>query len=225
MSGQCGQSSPVPDDDQDEADGTARSGGAGRANRCRGCGQGPEDLDPRHAIAVTAVVERRLASLLAHPEHTLRNRGPGRGSWSALEPALRVAHVLAAADRGLRHLFGDDALQPIAAATETPRSVPSRPTVSQVRAALADNARRLTATIAGATTQDWRRRQPHHGATPGELVWSAVHDATHHLEDAELLLDATTAPERHQATQLPSIPFPHPDHSGPTDPTVPTSHR
>jgi hypothetical protein len=205
-----GQSSRVPDDDQYEAGVITRSAGAWRAQRCRGCGQGPEDLARRDAIAVTAALERRVASLLANPEHTLRDRGPGRGSWSAMEPAVRVADVLGAADSGLRDLLGEDAFQPVLVATVAQRSVPSRHTASEVRAALADNVRRLTATIAGATTEDWRRREPYHGATPGELVWLALHDATHHLEDAELLLDATSAPGTgpRPATDIHSVPDP-----------------
>jgi hypothetical protein len=185
--------SSIDDEDTDDAGLEAVFGGVWRAKGCRGCGQGPEDLARIDAIAVTAFLERRFASLLDNPEHSLRHRGPGRGSWSAMEPAAKVSDVLGAADTRLRDLLGEEALEPVPTATETRRSFASPQTIPAVFAALAENVRRLTATIAGATTEDWRRGEPDEGATPGELVWLALHDATHHLEDAELLLDAAWA--------------------------------
>lgn len=114
-----------------------------------------------------------------------------------MEPAAKVSDVLGAADTRLRDLLGEETRQPVPTTSETRRSIPSSQTVSAVFAALAENVKRLTATIAGATAEDWRRAGPCDGATAGELVWLALHDATHHLEDAELLLDAAWA--RHEA--------------------------
>jgi hypothetical protein len=175
---------------------------------CSGCGEGPEDLARIDAISITTFLERRFASLLANPEHSLRYRGPGRGSWSAMEPAVKVAEALGAADNRLRDLLGEETTDRVPVATEPQRSVPSRQTVSAVFADLAENVSRLTETIAGATSEDWRRREPHDGATAGEIVWLALHGATHHLEDAELLLDAACArgKEPRPATGLYSLP-------------------
>ena len=94
---------------------------------------------------------------------------------------------------------GEEGLEPVVTTADIQGSIPSPQTLSAVLTALDENVRRLTATIAGATTEDWRRREPDTGATPGELVWLALHDATHHLEDAELLLDA--APGRAATTR------------------------
>jgi hypothetical protein len=190
-----GQFSRMPEDqDGEDAEFAALSGGARRANGCKGCGQGPDHLARRDAIAIATFLERRFALLLNNPEHSLRYRGPGRGSWSAMEPAVRVSDVLGAADMRLRDLFDEETLDPVHPPTESRRFVASRQAASAVFTALAENVRRLTATIAAATTADWRRREPYDGPTAGELVWLALHDATHHLEDAELLLDATLTP-------------------------------
>ena len=184
------QSSRMPDADADDTEIVTASGGVWRAKGCRGCGQGPEDLARIDAIAVAAFLQRRFSSLLDNPEHSLRHRGPGRGSWSAMEPAAKVSDVLGAATGRLRDLLGEEGLEPVVTTADIQGSIPSPQTLSAVLTALDENVRRLTATIAGATTEDSRRREPDTGTTPGELVWLALHDATHHLEDAELLLDA-----------------------------------
>lgn len=181
-----GQPRRMPDQGGDDEELFATSGGAWRAKGCRGCGQGSQDLARLDAIAIATFLERRFALLLDNPEQSLRHRGPARGSWSAIEPAVQVSEVLGDTDTRLRDLFGDEPLEPVPTADAT---------ISAVFAALAENVRRLTATIAGATTEDWRRGEPYDGPSAGELVWLALHDATHHLEDAELLLDATLAPD------------------------------
>jgi len=186
------QSSRMPDDEIDAPELFAGSAGVWRAKGCHGCGEAPKDVARIDAIAVTALLQRRFALLLDNPEHSLRHRGPGRGSWSAMEPAAQVSDVLGTANSRLRVLLGEETLEAVPMATETGRSLPTAQTLSAVSAALAANVGRLTATISGATSEDWRRREAHDGITAGELVWRALHDATHHLEDAELLLDAAS---------------------------------
>jgi hypothetical protein len=153
---------------------------AWRSMDCVGCGQRPDDLTPLDAIALTAALRRRCASLLAQPDATLRHRGSKPGSWSALEPAAHVSAVIAAANHRLRGLLGEEA--------------PSGAPGSTV-AALQENLARLIATICAATAHDWYRSRPDNGATAGEVVWLALHEATHHVEDAELVLDAASAPK------------------------------
>ena len=185
--------SPTPTGYPNRLELMAQPSDARRAEVCRGCGQGSENLARLDAIAVTAYLQRRFASLLDNPERALRDRGPGRGTWSAMEPAAQVSDVLAGADRRLRALLGEEALPAVPAALDMQPSIRSAQTLSMVLATLSENVRRLTATIAGATTQDWRRPAPGDGSTAGQMVWLALHDATHHLEDAELLLDAASA--------------------------------
>lgn len=194
MSGQSGR---MPDDDPDDSELVTRVGDLWRAKGCRGCGEGPDDLARIDAIATAASLQRRFALLLASPERSLRYRGPVRGSWSAMEPAVRVSDVLAAADRRLRTLLDEDMLDPV-----------PRARGEQAIDLLAEAVRRLTGTIAGSTTEDWRRRESKGGATAGELVWLALHEATHHLEDAELLLDSATNgdPPEPGAPALHSVP-------------------
>jgi hypothetical protein len=62
-------------------------------------------------------------------------------------------------------------------------------------AALAENIGHLIATICAATAYDWYRSRPDSRATAGEVVWLALHEATHDIEDAELILDAASAPK------------------------------
>jgi len=158
---------------------------AWRAMDCIGCGQRPDDLTALDAIALIAILRRRCTSLLAHPEDTLRHRGAKAGSWSALEPAAHVSAVVAAANHRLRAMLGEEPQAEVPAATEAPGSRAS---------ALAENLRRLIATIGGATAHDWQRPRPDNGATAGEVVWLALHEATHDIEDAELVVDAASAP-------------------------------
>lgn len=165
-------------------------GAAERAQTCRGCGQRPTGLTRLDVLAGLASLERRFTTLLGHPEHSLRYRGPGRGSWSAMDPAAQVSEVLAAANRQLRELLGEETLEQDRARMAAPTT---SPTTSAVLSTLARSVRRLTATIKGTTTEDWRRPRPDDAGTAAELVWLALHEATHHLEDAELLLDAASA--------------------------------
>jgi hypothetical protein len=206
----------MPYEDPDDSELVTTTGGVWRARGCRGCGQGPEELARIDAIATAAFLQRRFASLLAHPEHSLRYRGPGRGSWSAMEPAVKVSEVLRIADGRLRTLLGEDLLDPIPGARHKEGTGSSAPTFAAVIAVLNATVRRLTGTIAGSTTEDWRRSDPDSGATAGELVWLALHEATHHLEDAELLLDSATnsGEQVHEAPGLHSVPEARkPDHT------------
>ena len=166
------------------ADRAARS-----AVACSGCGQPPRDLAPFDAVAVTRALLRRCALLLHRREESLHDRGPEPGSWSAMEPAERVAPVLGAANTRLCDLLGEENLVPVLATVVPLASERARRSPSAVLGSLEDKVRRLVATIEGATASDWCRTRPGDGATPGEVVWLAVHDATHHVEDAELVLD------------------------------------
>lgn len=162
---------------------------------CTGCGQRSEKLPPLDAVAVLRALERRCASLLHHPADSLAYRRGEQGSWSAMEPASQVSLVLGTANRRLRVLLGEEDPQTVVSPPEganlawaTGRALPSAEL-----AALARSVRDLVSTIEAATTQDWDRPRPDSGATAAEMVWLALHAATHHLEDAELILDAALA--------------------------------
>ncbi len=163
---------------------------------CSGCGQRPEGFAPLDAVAEARVLQRRCESLLRHPEVSLRRRGPQPGSWSAMEPAARVSDALGIANHRLRELLGEEGVPPNAPiGSPTPHLAPWA-----LLASLAENVSHLTATIDGATAEDWYRPRPD-GPTARQLVWLALHDAIHHLEDAELLgikaaLAATTQAPR-----------------------------
>jgi hypothetical protein len=158
-------------------------------NSCRGCGEPSQDLARIDAIVVTSFLQRRFASLLADPPYSFRHRDLGRGAASAMQPADHACAVLAGVNQRVRDHLGEEALDPIHPVLLTPRSVTSPQTFLRILASLAENVRRLTATISGATTEDWRHRHPDGGATAGELVWRALHEAIHHLEEAGILLD------------------------------------
>lgn len=175
-------------------------GAARRGLSCRGCGQRLDDIAPLDAIAVTRVLERRWTTLL-HRREGASHVGPARpGSRSAMEPAMHVSDVLATANSRLRELFGEDTLGPLPAAGPITR----RWEPANVRASFAENVRRLTTTIDGATAEDWYRARPDSGATAAQLVWLALHDATHHLEDVEILLDAALSTDGSPRAGLPS---------------------
>jgi hypothetical protein len=171
-------------------------GASWRGAACQGCGQRPEDLTPLDAVAVSHFLRRRCASLLRSPAHSLAHHRDEPGSWSAMVPAVQVSELLHVADSRLRDLLGEENLHLVPAALEAPDpgAAAEGLTPAAVLASITESVGRLTATIVGATTEDWYRLRPNRGATAGEVVWLAVHAATHHLEDAELLLDAALAP-------------------------------
>jgi hypothetical protein len=162
---------------------------------CSGCGQRPENLTPLHAVTAIRVLQRRCASLLGQPEHSLAHRRCEPGSWSAMEPAAQVSQVMGGADSRLRDLFGEEEAEPVPVAIEGAELAPAEQlrTPAAVLIALDGNVSGLVATITSATATDWDCPRPDDGATANEMVWLALHDATHHLEDAELLVDAALA--------------------------------
>jgi hypothetical protein len=107
-----------------------------------------------------------------------------------MEPAVRVATVLAAADRALRARLGEEQLEAVVIPIERPEAGVGRLAPSAVLGSVAESVARLTATIAGATAEDWYRSRDD-GVTAGQVVWLALHAATHQLEDAELVLDGS----------------------------------
>ncbi len=171
------------------ADPMVALGAAWRGVACRGCGQRPENLAPLDAVAATRSLLRRCESLLHHHEDSLRHRRCRPGSWSAVEPAGRVSAVLDAANSRLRYLLRGATGEPAAVPIETPQPAPERRAFPAVLVSLAENAGRLAATINGATAEDWYRVRPDNGVTSGDVGWLGLHDATHHVEDAEVVVD------------------------------------
>jgi len=170
---------------------------------CSGCGHRPEDLHPTDAVASLRLLQRRSTVLLrrAQPNPAPMGDPPPATPWSATESATRIADVLAGADRGLRHLLGEpDPAPPDPTPPTLKIYAPRAAEISTSTAALASvvaMADRLIRTIAGATTEDWYRRRPGADVSAAELVWLALHEAVHHLEDADLALtrDTTAPPE------------------------------
>jgi hypothetical protein len=109
-----------------------------------------------------------------------------------MEPAERVADGLGAANSRLRDLLGEDPQEPDPVTFSAP-GVSVRRSPTTVLAALTDNVGHLVATVDGATADDWYHRRHDSGATAGEVVWLALHDLTHQLEDAERLVDVASA--------------------------------
>jgi hypothetical protein len=105
-----------------------------------------------------------------------------------MEPAAQVSAVLGATDHRLRELLGEEIAGPVPLGIEG--VAPGQDLQQLALTSLGDNVRSLIATLEGATTQDWHRVNPDNDATAAEMVWLALHDARHHLEDAELVLDA-----------------------------------
>ena len=161
---------------------------AWRGTACSGCGQRPADLAPHEAVAVARTIQRRCAALLEHLEDSLRHCAES-GSWSAMALAERVATVLATVNGTLRNLFGEDSPEPgsMGIAGQAPSRARRTPTAGI--AALDEIVRRLVATIEGATAEDWDKDRPDGRATANEVAWRALHDAIHHVEDVELVLD------------------------------------
>ncbi len=143
---------------------------------CGRCGQRENDLDRSDAVIMTRLVKRRCVGLFVHPVGSLRERGP-KGPWSPMASVLRACSVLAAANRDLCQLVG----------TEAPKLAPAQVHASSAGAILAsvvENADRLIATIDVATAARWESARL--GPAAAEMVRLALHDANHHLEDAEL---------------------------------------
>ena len=148
-------------------------------------------MAPLDAVAVIRILARRGALLLHHHEDSLAHRRREPGSWSAMEPAVKVSAVLGAANDRLREMLGEESAESVPIAIGGAGMAPDRQ--RQALDSLGNNVRALVATIEGATTQDWHRVCPENDTTAAEMVWLALHDARHHLEDAELVLDAALA--------------------------------
>jgi hypothetical protein len=176
---------------------------------CSGCGQRPVHMAPLDAVAMIRVLARRCAVLLQHHEDSLTHRRSDPGSWSAMEPAGQASAVLGAADDRLRELLGEEIAEPVPMGIEGAELAPDAP--RRALASLEQNVRSLVAAIEGATVQDWDRARTDNDATVAELVWLALHDARHHLEDAELVLDAALADGpaawAREDAQLPEVHF------------------
>lgn len=156
------------------------SGGEPRL-ACSGCGQLAHDITRLDAARMIHAVKGHGEGLLAHPVESLRARGR-RGSSSPLESVAMVGRTLGGANTRLRHGFGVDAdEQEVARITLTPPGVLASVVVA---------AERLVATINGATTRAWEGTRLDDGTAVAEMLWLALHDAVHHLEDAELALRA-----------------------------------
>ncbi len=170
---------------------------AGRSVACIGCGEQPEDLRPTDAIASLRLLERRTGLLLGHGQQVALSCDPGGGMpQAAVEPAARLAVMLSASDRRLRSLLGEHELPPPENGPPTLRifaSPSADPVVADRPPSLAESADGLVRAIAGATTEDWYRRRPREGISAAELVWLALHDAMHYLEDIDLAVARTTS--------------------------------
>lgn len=169
---------------------------------CSGCGHRPEDLHPTDAVASLRQLQRRSTVLLRRPQPNPAPIGDPTPAtpWSATESASRIAEVLARADRRLRRLLGEpDPAPPDPTPPTLKIHAPQAAAISTSTAGLASviaMADRLIRTIAGATTEDWYRRRPGADVSAAELVWLALHEAVHNLEDADLALTRdSTAPE------------------------------
>lgn len=141
---------------------------------CHACGQRPQPLAPLEAVADVRVLGRRGASLVR----------------SATEAVAQVSAALGATNENLRELLGEEIAEPVPMLLE---AEPALQAQAGVLALLAGTVGLLVATIEGATVQDWERPRPHTDATAAEMVWLALHDAKHRLQDAEAVLDAALA--------------------------------
>lgn len=144
---------------------------------CPGCGQAPSAFCRFDAITMVRQVGWRGQDVLRHPDDLLSRHAP-RGPWlTVLELAAGAADVLGQAG-------GAVASGPPTVVSLAPASCAL--TRASVRATLVEHTAALVAAIEGAGAQEWERARPAGAVRPSEVVWLALHDATHRLEDAEL---------------------------------------
>lgn len=157
---------------------------------CPRCGLQPVELHPVDSAGAVRSLFVRFGVLFRHADPgALRRCRPEPGSPSAVGHAQHAADALAALDDHLRALIGDalpgsaDASTDVpVAAAEASESEPAR-----VLDALTRTGTRLARTIIGATDADWRQAATIGGLRPLELVHRTLHEAFHHLHDAERL--------------------------------------
>jgi hypothetical protein len=167
---------------------------------CGGCGRGALLIDRGTAVEVIEDLTGRLVRLSTDVRVV-----PGSAVDTLLTLATaQVCRTLTGLDAHLGDLSPFDGSlrpRPPTSAEVTAPSV-GDPTPTG-RSGLLDCAARLAWTISTLGDQCWRDRSTVDGVCPAELVWTALHDATHAVEDVELCVPpakggnpATTAPSR-----------------------------
>ena len=161
--------------------------------RCR-CGFDPDSFAPVDAAAALRTLHRRWRSVLAfdlesaEPEETLTSRP--LGGWSALEHAGHVRDVLHALCIRLQRVVRED--DPVLPETHvTPPSGANEQGPAVILAALSHTAEQLAQTIEMTPSTAWARTG-HRGreqVTALSLVREAVHEGTHHLQEASTQIE------------------------------------
>lgn len=175
---------------------------------CGGCGHETVRLDRGDAVTMARFVKRRYEALLAHPARSVRARHRA-GSWSVTESVAMVSEILDGVHSGLRALFDLDVAPSGVAPINGPGTTVAGPALSD---SVAESADRLVATIEAVSDETWGDARFANGPSVTELVWLALHDAIHFLEDTDLVLrtPTTTQPPASPATELLDVPGPAP---------------
>jgi hypothetical protein len=151
---------------------------------CGGCGRSAPPIDREAAIEMIEDLTDRLLRLWTD--------GRVAPAW-ALDTVLAVAtaqvrRTLSSLDTHLR------GLSPLSGLVRTRSPGPAAVTPSlggpnpAGRSGMLDGAARLAWTITAMADSDWRDRSTGDGVCPAELVWTALHNAVHAVEDVELCL-------------------------------------
>jgi len=158
---------------------------------CSTCGFRPDLVPPAAAARRLRELPAQWRRVLAvhldddDPEAALIGRAES-GHWTALEHAGHVRDVLHALDIRIQRVLRED--DPVLPETHlTPPSGANEQGMAVVLAALGLSADQLAQTIEQTPDMAWSRtgRRAHRTVRALDLVREALHEATHHLDEAE----------------------------------------
>ncbi len=149
---------------------------------CAGCGQSPWNFSPVDAVGTVHVFAQRCEDLMGLPGVVLDHHTPTGGWRTALELITGAVGLLGATASALTSRG-----RPGPAAAVSPGT-------AVVAADLRDNTAGLVAAIEAVPGVSWDPVPfPAGDMTPAGMVWLALHDITHGLEDAQLAVRAALA--------------------------------
>lgn len=160
---------------------------------CGGCGQAPrDDFSPVDALRTVRLLGRRGEELLRQPDTLLCCHAPRGPRRTVLDLTAEAVGGLRAGISRLARLFESTSDRISTATIDVPGPRSPR-AAGTVLASFVETAAVLVAAIDTIGAEAWDRPRPGGDTTAGNIVWLALHDATHHLEDADLAVPSALA--------------------------------
>lgn len=166
---------------------------------CNGCGRRAEPLERDVAMAILADIVDRFAELV-HVNGDPSTATSASRCVSVAGAAERAASALSVLDRQLRRLSVLDG--PSGIDLDDPSEAPRQEGATGCTTpSLFEAAARLGWTLKTLPEVCWHPPSAAGGSSAAELTWIALHQATHCLEDAQLLSGRAGEPEPAERTE------------------------